>query len=244
MRRILLFLFWLFSLAPLTAQVSWTRDSAIYRIRDFDEQELLELRKSDRYHYEQEAVQRKAPGIWELLKDWIESLLKKYGFDHEPQTVQTFTEIVVWVFVGVALLITSVFLFRNKHFVRLFRRSDPRSDEAIEFLSYTGSNSNLEAELQQAEQEANYPLALRFLYIRCLRILEDAMLIDYKKDKTNSEYLHELRLKTQYPYVEQLTYWFERVHYGEYQIDEQSYSACKALFSQMRQTLKGGPTHD
>lgn len=240
MRKVLLFLFWFLSIVQAGASPAWTRDTTIYRIRNFDETQLQELRKSERYQYEEEEIKREAPGFWELLKDWIAELLKEYGYEHDPEHVEWFSQAFVWTLVGIALIIALVFLARNRQFGQFFHRRDQILDEAVEFLSYTGSNSNLEEELAQAERNQNYSLALRLLYIRCLRILEDAMLINYKKDKTNSEYLEELRMKLQYPYVEHLTYWFERVHYGEYQIDEAHYEECKALFTQMRQTLKGG----
>ncbi|TNE81203.1 MAG: DUF4129 domain-containing protein [Bacteroidetes bacterium] len=242
MRKLLLFILSILSF-PLFANNTWTRDTAIYRIRDFEESQLQELRKDDRYHYEEAELERDAPSMWQLLNDWIKDLLKKYNLNHEPETVEMWTNILIWSLVGIALLLVIWFLARNSNFAQLFKRGDQDLKEAIEFLSYTGTNSNLEEDLQQAEAKADYPLALRLLFIRSLRILEDAMLISFKKDKTNSEYLDELRLKAQYPYVERLTHWFERVHYGEYEINSSQYAECKELFSQMRQTLKGGTDH-
>lgn len=86
---------------------------------------------------------------------------------------------------------------------------------------------DLETLLQQAIDSQNFRLAIRYYYLTTLRGLSTKKMIDYHKDKTNSEYLFEIEnaeLRSQFSYI---SYVYSYVWYGEFPINEQKFKAAQ-----------------
>jgi hypothetical protein len=86
---------------------------------------------------------------------------------------------------------------------------------------------NLEALLKKAILSNNFRVAIRYYYLITLKILSAKKLIDYHKDKTNSEYLFEIEdtaMRSKFSY---LSYVYTYVWYGEFSVDEQSFKAAQ-----------------
>lgn len=87
--------------------------------------------------------------------------------------------------------------------------------------------TDLKQLLQQAIDNQNYRLAIRYYYLISLKGLSTKKLIDYHKDKTNSEYLFEIEnteLRSQFSY---LSYVYTYVWYGEFSVDETHFKAAQ-----------------
>ncbi len=82
--------------------------------------------------------------------------------------------------------------------------------------------------ISKAEQEQNFRLAIRYLFLKELKILKEAGLIDWKIDKTNKDYIVELKselsknkeLKKDF---EEKTSIYEYTWYGNFEISEEEY---------------------
>ena len=81
--------------------------------------------------------------------------------------------------------------------------------------------------LQQAIEGQNYRLAIRYYYLTSLKGLSNKKIIEYHKDKTNSEYLFEIEnpaMRTQFSY---LSYVYSYVWYGEFPVDETNFKTAQ-----------------
>ena len=86
---------------------------------------------------------------------------------------------------------------------------------------------NLEALLQQAIANKDFRLAIRYYYLTTLKGLSNKQIIDYHKDKTNSEYLFEIentQTRTEFSY---LSYVYAYVWYGKFPVDENSFEKAQ-----------------
>jgi hypothetical protein len=86
---------------------------------------------------------------------------------------------------------------------------------------------DLETLLKQSIDQKEFRLAIRYYYLSSLKGLSTKRIIDYHKDKTNSEYLFEIEnkaLKSQFSY---LSYIYTYVWYGEFPLDEQHFKAAQ-----------------
>src|SRR5205085_4474841 len=90
---------------------------------------------------------------------------------------------------------------------------------------------NLDDLIIRAAESRNYRLAVRYLYLKILKQLNDNGNIDWKPGKTNRMYLAELHKNNLYKPFEYLTTQFEYVWYGEFEVNDDSYQNVKNKFT-------------
>ena len=118
----------------------------------------------------------------------------------------------------------------------LFRRRDrlPESEEGAVLLDVEHIESvDLDRLVGQARRDERYRDAVRLLYLRTLQDLAAQHLIVWKKDKTNRDFVAELRRSDRHtltqPFAE-LTRLFEWVWYGEAAVDRARFQAVDERF--------------
>lgn len=98
-------------------------------------------------------------------------------------------------------------------------------------------NENLEELLQNAIQSENYRLAIRFYFLMVLKELSQQKLIDYHKDKTNTEYLFELKNKAQKEQFSYLLYLYNYIWYGEFSINKTEFQLAESEYQSFKKAL-------
>lgn len=136
-----------------------------------------------------------------------------------------------------ALLIFVLFYFFGRG---LF--GNPKVESAtqniITDLEERPMESDLERYLREALAAKNYRLAIRIYYLMMLKSLHEKSLITWKKDKTNMDYLIELRNHPQYDALSKNTLIYEFVWYGDKSITDQHYNEASPLFIHLIQQLQ------
>lgn len=111
-----------------------------------------------------------------------------------------------------------------------FWKSTPSSTKITKKLIYEDEDIHevdLASLLKQAIDNQNYRLAIRYYYLTALKELSNKKVIEYHKDKTNSEYLFEIEnpaMRTQFSY---LSYVYSYVWYGEFPVDETRFKTAQ-----------------
>lgn len=109
-------------------------------------------------------------------------------------------------------------------------QSKKRNKEKLIYEDEDIHDIDLDTLLQQAIDNANFRLAIRYYYLTSLKGLSSKKIIDYHKDKTNSEYLFEIKntdLRKQFSY---LSYVYSYVWYGEFSINEQNFKTAQTKY--------------
>ena len=101
----------------------------------------------------------------------------------------------------------------------------------------------IERLLQRALADKDFRLALRIYFLWTLRLLADRKLIRWKKDKTNREYLDDLRPWGEYSRFRELTLAFERTWYGERELAEPEFQFLRPGFLHLIRELNPFPLH-
>jgi len=138
---------------------------------------------------------------------------------------------------GIIFLIIAIGLFgyivfklflSNSYF---FSRN--RKNISADIAVATDENINdPDALLQNAIKNRNYRLAIRYLYLQTLVRLSDRKLIEINSNKTNYEYVSELRKHKFANEFASLTLKYEYVWYGEYPVDERLFEQIQGNFIQ------------
>lgn len=99
--------------------------------------------------------------------------------------------------------------------------------------------SDLERFLRESLEQGNFRQAIRMYYLIIIKELSQKSWIRWKKDKTNFDYLREMRKKSQFPVFRTVTRIFDKVWYGETDVDEPDYNRLKTYFENFLKAIKG-----
>ena len=92
--------------------------------------------------------------------------------------------------------------------------------------------SDPDALLRNAIKSGNFRLAVRYLYLQSLHRLSERKFIEIKSNKTNYEYVTEIRKHRFANEFASLTLQYEYVWYGEYPVDERLFEQIQNGFTQ------------
>jgi hypothetical protein len=123
--------------------------------------------------------------------------------------------------------------------IRLFHRDSKKimEEEKEEELSDDIFAINYEREIQKAADAKNYRLAIRLWYLKTLKELSDRNIIDYRHEKTDSEYVNSLYGTRYYRDFFRLTRNFEYTWYGQFHLSAEAYDLMRADFTAFKNSL-------
>ncbi|MBX7051349.1 MAG: DUF4129 domain-containing protein [Flavobacteriales bacterium] len=93
--------------------------------------------------------------------------------------------------------------------------------------------------LRIAIEKGDHKTAVRILYLKLIRQLSESKFIQWQKDKTNRDYLNEMRTKSTYRSFRDLTLIYEVIWYGDQEIGGHDYQKVSDMFSNYQNNLNG-----
>ncbi len=90
--------------------------------------------------------------------------------------------------------------------------------------------SDLDRFIREAVEQKRYALAIRLYYLAIIKELSLSRTIRWKKDKTNKDYLREMRKTNMFQPFREVTRIFERTWYGKSELKEADYNIIKPKF--------------
>jgi hypothetical protein len=97
--------------------------------------------------------------------------------------------------------------------------------------------TDLEKLLRIALESNDYRSAVRILYLSTIQQLNISGLILWKKDKTNKDFLREMRKHSDYKTFRDITLAYEIVWYGDRQIELQQFTSLKNIVDNYLQKI-------
>jgi hypothetical protein len=98
--------------------------------------------------------------------------------------------------------------------------------------------ADLEKLYNAALAAGNFRQAIRICYLVVIRELSSQQLIKWKKDKTNREYMLEMMNHSAQKHFREITFLFERIWYGEAEINEKNFQLISPRFNSFISVLK------
>ncbi len=175
------------------------------------------------------------------LKSWYAYLLDKilhklFGNEGAVPYVRYSAAVII---LGIAIF----FIYKAK-FQGIFV-SDANADDKLK-LAYSDEDineKNLELKLQNAVNEQNFRLAIRFYYILLLKNLDKKNLIKWELGKTNKDYGYELKDKSICNTFNSLSNLYEYSWYGNFAISEYSFNKYKNNFDLVLKEIEQYRSH-
>ncbi len=91
--------------------------------------------------------------------------------------------------------------------------------------------------IKDALSEGNFRMAIRYHYLLTLQKLTLKGLISYHMDKTNSDYLYELKEKNLSQSFRYVSYIYDHVWYGGFDFSVQEYDKARAAFDKVTKMI-------
>jgi len=148
-----------------------------------------------------------------------------------------------WTIVGMAISIFAVLLYNVLGSGSIFKPkgkkvTTKKDTFSIETIEANIHESDLDQHIREALQQNNYTLAIRLYYLAVIKELSLHKLIKWKRDKTNRDYLREMRPTALFTPYQDTTRIFERVFYGEAKIQEHDFVLLKPRFVELLEEIR------
>ncbi len=214
-------------------------DSSTVNVRHFNPAAIEKYKKNPEFQYKEDLQEVSWwTRFWRWFWHWFAGLFKVstpgksifwYYFWHIMQ-------ILILLAAGGALLLF-IFKAQGINLWNILRKKPTSAPIAYSEFFEDISTIDFDAELENAILKANYRFAVRLLYLKCLKRLSEVGAIQWQIDKTNTDYIAELRENAQHAAFKHLTLQFEYVWYGEFLIDRQVYSQIDASFREFNEKV-------
>ncbi|HEY4196318.1 MAG TPA: DUF4129 domain-containing protein [Mucilaginibacter sp.] len=220
-------------------------DSTKISTRRFDTVAIKSYHKDPAFNYAEEKTTitwwdrfwLRVWDIWDRFWQWVAGILQRlFGSVKVGKQVAS---VFKYVILGVAafLIVYVIFKLIGIDFLKIFRKKQAANEvpytEFIENIHVI----NFDEAIENALLIKDHRLAVRLLYLRCLKQLSDNHIINWKIEKTNSAYLNEIADAEQRKQFSIVTRQYEYVWYGDFPVDGQSYPGINAAFQEFKNRL-------
>lgn len=143
-------------------------------------------------------------------------------------------------FIAILLLIFVIYKAVAGNAILINKPIERRQPVALKDIEANLQEADVESFLTQSLKDKDYRLAIRLYYLAIIKEMAAKGLIDWKRDKTNGQYLRELRQK-QYPELKAfrgVTRVFEYVWYSNMTFDSGQFEEVRIDFNNLLQSIK------
>ena len=200
--------------------------------------------KGKEFDYTEITDKDRALSIWERFLLWLSDLLQKYFNVSSPQKAESFIGIIMRVigFIAIVFVLYKIVMhLLNENGNWIFgRKANDFNNIKAENIDLDINRNNFKELIGNAVQSNDYRLAIRFYYLMSLKNLSEKNIIEWDNEKTNYDYYSEIKkpiIKKQFQYI---SYIYDYCWYGEFEINEKSFSDGRLAFEKMIELTKDG----
>lgn len=204
-------------------------DSSLVQARSIDRDFINGYRQLKAFNYEHPRDPR---SLWDRIVDWLNEVLEDILPRPAAQSITAFLDSWLPYIILVGGAGVAAWKLYRTRLQGFFGKGDRGFASDMSRIEENLGAVDLDALVSQAAAEGRYRHAVRLLYLRSLRDLADRNLIDYRRERTNAEYVRDLAdVRVRFPF-ERITLLFEHIWYGDLQIDRKEYPVVAAAFDQ------------
>lgn len=232
--KILTFLFLTFILVPSAWGITLSPkelkyDTTSVLVRKIPAEELQKLYADDDYNYIRTSTT--APKtVWERFKEWFwEKIISLFSNKTGSMTIR----IIKYIVVAAAIFFVVFLLLKNDARSLFYKRGASVSGN---FMESVEDIQEIDFDKRIAEEVArrDFRKAIRLYFLKVIKELNQHQLIHWKQDKTNTDYLKELKNGSYYQQFAELSRLYEYIWYGDFKLDEENFLTVIQKFNQFK----------
>lgn len=207
-------------------------------IQEFDSEILKDYRSSEAFNYEELIP---PDNLWNRFKTWLddlwESLIKWILQGEEATGILGFLLRAL-----PYLLIAGVVAFLIWLFIKVDIGGSPLKRKDLNTVLVTDEQQIIESQniqelINDALTQKNYQLAVRYYYLLLLQKLAKKELIDWQVQKTNADYIYEIKNPELRSELSKLTRIYDFIWYGNFEVTESAFYKAEKEFIKLTATL-------
>lgn len=213
-------------------------DRGPLEIKNISDEDLLTYKNDPDFDYE---ITKVDPTWWDDLKAWLGNVLLDFfewlfGVEKAAGFLAEFFSWIPYILMALLLFLLIKFILnvnasslpfskKNQTLVKLYGEEHIIKNEDIQQL------------IQNAIQQKNYRLAIRYYYLHILKILSEGEYIDWQLQKTNADYISEIEEPELKQPFGQITRLYDYIWYGGFDIDAGKYSKLETTFASLKKRI-------
>lgn len=166
----------------------------------------------------------------------LNSLGETFGLDISPQTL-LILEYIIYGLMGALVIFLLIRVFVNEKFNAIFTKK-AKSIVDIDLSEQHIESLDLNALMNDALKNKDYRLAVRFQFLKILKLLSQKNLIEWHFEKTNVDYEREIKHGNLLVAFKNASYLYENIWYGEQPIDEAGYAKTSSRFTTLNNLIQ------
>lgn len=170
---------------------------------------------------------------WEAFKrmfwEWFSEMFEQSGISFAWDYLK-------WIFLAAIIVFIVLRIFKTN--LRGLFQSKSATNK-VHFITEDEDihDINFDDKITKSIEQKNYKEAIRLSYLRILKQLTDKELIAWKVDKTNLDYVLEIKNKSLKGEFEKTSILFEYIWYGEFELGESTFNEAFIEFNKLTKKL-------
>ena len=213
-------------------------DSSTIDVKEISEAELESYKKDKDFNYIEETEKN---NLFSKFMSWLNNILKKifesiFGIGNAGGILYFIFNILPYAILAFLLyLLVKFFLKVNSNSIITSSQSTPTVvfTEEEQILK----NEDIQVLINEAVNQKNYRLAIRYYYLLSLKYLSENQIILWQLEKTNNDYIAEIKKEKLQHEFENITKIYDHVWYGEFSIDKTKFETLRVSFENLNNSI-------
>ena len=180
---------------------------------------------------------------WDRFKEWLSNFLKNIFEFTDGKSANNFVDILLRT-IAIGIVIFVIYLIAkaimNKEGQWIFGKNSDRK-----IINYDEIEKNLhlvdfEKLIQKSLESGENRLTIRYYYLWLLKKMSNNQIIEWDVEKTNSDYLYEIKNEVQKEDFAYLSYLYNNIWYGEFELDENTFAKARNAFEKSIKKINNG----
>lgn len=177
---------------------------------------------------------------WDHFKEWLAGILRRLFTFNNPAAAINFVAILMKVLA--VLIIVFVIYLIVKALIGKEGRWIFGKDSSKKTIYYSELEKNIhlldfKKLIQESIERGEKRIAIRYYYLWLLKVMAQNHYIEWDIEKTNSDYLYELQSPVYKEEFTYLSYLYNYIWYGEFEIDEATFKKAEKRFKNSIKTF-------
>lgn len=177
---------------------------------------------------------------WDHFKEWLASILRNLFTFKNPAAALNVVAIILRV-LAVAIIVVVIYLI-VKALIGKEGKWIFGKDANKKTIHYSELEKNIhlldfKKLIQESLEKGERRIAIRYYYLWLLKVMAQNHYIEWDIEKTNSDYLYELQNPVYKEDFTYLSYLYNYIWYGEFEIDETTFNKAENRFKKSIKTF-------
>ena len=182
-------------------------------------------------------------GLWQRFIEWLAGIYRSIFKEQNAQVSVNFVTIflrtiAVLIIVFVIYLIAKALI--NKEGPWIFGKNSNKRNVYYSDIEKNIHLLDFQKLISESLQTGEKRIAIRYYYLWLLKVMAQNHYIEWDIEKTNSDYLYELKKPEHKEDFTYLSYLYNYIWYGEFAIDETSFIKAENRFKNAIKTFSNG----